>query len=105
MDVLFLGWQRRPLYRYGISPNKLMDYMMAAKPVIHAVEAGNDPVAESGAGISCAPEDPAAIAAAVRELGDRTAEQRRLLGQCGHQYVAENYDYAKLGRRFLEIMK
>jgi glycosyltransferase involved in cell wall biosynthesis len=104
MDALFLGWNRQPMYRYGISPNKLMDYLMAAKPVIHAVEAGNDPVAESGAGISCTPEDPVAIAAAVRELAKRTEEQRQVLGQRGFQYVVENHDYAKLARRYMEVI-
>lgn len=104
LDALFLGWSRMPSYRYGISPNKLMDYLMAAKPVIHAVEAGNDPVAESGAGISCAPEDPAAIAAAVEELAARTPAERGSLGQQGCRYVVDNHDYAELGRRFLELL-
>lgn len=48
MDVLYIGWKKEKLYRYGVSPNKLLDYMMAAKPVIHAIEAGNDLVDESG---------------------------------------------------------
>jgi glycosyltransferase involved in cell wall biosynthesis len=105
MDVLFLGWKRQPLYRYGISPNKLMDYMLAGKPVIHAVEAGNDPVAEACCGISCEPENPQAIARSVAELmTQRTAEERLVMGQRGKDYVMRHFDYATLARQFCEIM-
>ena len=103
MDALFIGWNRQPLYRYGISPNKLTDYMMAGKPVIHAVEAGNDPVAASGCGVSCRPEDPMAIAEAVRSLLARNDAERRSLGQRGAQYAREHHDYVKLAEDFLRI--
>jgi hypothetical protein len=50
IDIAYIGWQRVPIYRFGIAPNKLMDYMMAGCAVLHSVEAGNDPVAEAGCG-------------------------------------------------------
>ena len=51
MDGLYIGWERNSIYRFGISPNKLLDYMLVGRPVIHAVEAANDAVAECGCGI------------------------------------------------------
>ena len=33
-DACFIGWNRKPIYRFGVCPNKLFDYMMAARPVI-----------------------------------------------------------------------
>ena len=52
VDIAYIGWQRVPIYRFGIAPNKLMDYMMAGRAVLHSVEAGNDPVAEAGCGVT-----------------------------------------------------
>jgi len=56
MDILYIGLQRQSLFRFGISPNKLMDYMMAARPIVCAVDAGNDIVSEAGCGITIQPE-------------------------------------------------
>lgn len=56
--VAYIGLQRQPLFRFGIAPNKLMDYMMAGRPVLMAIDAGNDPVVDSGCGLSVKPEDP-----------------------------------------------
>ena len=28
MDVLYIGWKKNPLYRFGISPNKIFDYIL-----------------------------------------------------------------------------
>lgn len=102
MDALYLGWRRQPLYRFGISANKLFDYMMAARPVIHAIETASDPVAESSCGISCAPDDPAAVAGALRDLLRRTPAERERLGQRGRDYVLRHHAYGTLACRFLE---
>jgi glycosyltransferase involved in cell wall biosynthesis len=104
MDVCYIGLARKPVFRFGVSPNKLIDYMMAARPVIHAIEAGNDLVAESGCGISISPEDPAALAQAVRRLMACTPAEREAMGQRGRNYVMLHHDYRVLARRFLEAM-
>jgi len=104
MDVLLLSWKRSPLYRYGISPNKIMDYMMAARPIVHAVESGNDPVAEAECGISCQPENPQAIAKAVIELMERTTNELLTMGLNGKEYVQHNHDYRVLAKKYLDII-
>ena len=100
-DIAYIGWHRHPLYRFGIAPNKLMDYMMAARPVLHAVEAGNDPVREAGCGMTIEPDNPRAVVDGIRSLLALPAEERRAMGERGKAFVLENLTYPVLGRRFL----
>jgi hypothetical protein len=104
VDIAYLGWRRQPLYRFGIAPNKLMDYMMAGCAVLHAVEAGNDPVAEAGCGLTVAPEDPGAVARGVLELAALPLAQRRALGARGRAHVLAHHTYPVLARRFAQAL-
>jgi glycosyltransferase involved in cell wall biosynthesis len=102
MDALYIGLQKQSLFRFGVSPNKLMDYMMAAKPVIHAIDAGNDLVAESGCGISIPPENPKAIAEAVIKLKALSQAEREAMGRNGKSFVLANHDYRVLAKKFID---
>jgi glycosyltransferase involved in cell wall biosynthesis len=103
LDILYIGWHDNPLYRFGISPNKLMDYMMAGKPIVHAVNAANDFVAESGCGISVEPDDPGAVVAALREISTWTETERRAAGTRGKEFVLKNHNYEVLAQKFIDF--
>lgn len=100
-DVAYIGWLRQPLYRFGIAPNKLMDYMMASRPILHAVEAGNDPVGEAGCGLTVEPENPLAVEQGLLQLLALNREEREIMGERGRTYILENHIYPILAQRFL----
>jgi len=104
MDVLYIGLRREPLFRFGISPNKLMDYMMAARPVVCAIDAGNDIVGEAGCGLTIAPEDPQALLAAVRWMQQATPTERERMGRAGRRHVEQRHLYPVLADRFLRAL-
>ena len=104
-DALYIGLQRQPLFRFGISPNKLMDYMMAGKPVIFAIDAPNDPVAAAKCGISIPPEDSDAIADAAEKLAQTAPADRKAMGTRGKAYVLSHNEYGVLADHFLEVFR
>ncbi|MDX3062041.1 MULTISPECIES: glycosyltransferase [Streptomyces] len=73
-------------------PSKLTSYFVSGRPVVASVadEGGTaDEVRRSGAGVLVAPEDPAALLAAVRKLAD-DPEAADALGAQGPRYVAHH---------------
>lgn len=92
------------LYRYGISLNKLFDYMAAARPIIIASNASNNPVRDSNGGVTVAADDGSEIAQAMAEVVDATYERRVAWGQAARRHVSEQYDYVGLAARFEEVL-
>lgn len=73
-------------------PSKLTSYFVSGRPVVASVAAEGgtaDEVRRSGAGVLVAPEDPAALLAAVRRLAEDPAASDAL-GAHGPDYVAHH---------------
>jgi glycosyltransferase involved in cell wall biosynthesis len=85
-----------PVYRYGISFNKLFEYLAAGRPVIFACDSAYDPVAIAKAGISVPPSDPDRLADALLRLADTTGAARARMGAAGRAYVAREHDIERL---------
>lgn len=104
-DAFIISLKRTNLYRYGISPNKLHEYMAAGRPTVVAGYAHNNPVAEAEAGLTVAPEDPNAIAEAVEKLARMSGDERRDMGVRARRYIERFNDYAKLGDDLDALLK
>ena len=104
VDIAYIGWQRVPIYRFGIAPNKLMDYMMAGCAVLHSVDAGNDPVAEAGCGLTVAPQDSVAVANGLLKMLQLAPTARAVMGQRGRAHVLARHTYPVLAKRFLDAL-
>ena len=105
VDIAYIGWQHVPIYRFGIAPNKLMDYMMAGRAVLHSVEAGNDPVAEAGCGLTVAPQDTNAVVGGLLKMLNLAPAARAVMGARGRAFVMAKHTYPVLAKRFLDALQ
>ena len=104
-DACFIGLTKDPLFRFGVSPNKLFDYLYAGKPIVYAIESGDyQPVAEAKAGLQVAPQDPQALAAAILELYRMPAPEREKMGHNGHQTALAQYEYGMLAQQLAAVL-
>ncbi|WP_322896008.1 MULTISPECIES: glycosyltransferase family 4 protein [unclassified Yoonia] len=103
-DACYIGWLKSPLYRWGIAANKVPEYLFSSRPIVHGFSGGNDPVVKFEAGVTIPPEDPQALADAIRRLRDMPQAERRRMGENGRRAALEHYDYAKLAKRLEQVL-
>jgi len=73
---------------YGLSSNKLFDYLASGRPVVAAGVMSDNPVSASGGGICVAPDSPAAVGDALLALGTLGEAGRRAMGERGAANLA-----------------
>jgi glycosyltransferase involved in cell wall biosynthesis len=105
IDVCYIGWERKNIYNYGISANKIFDYMYSAKPILHSYSGEGDLIKEANCGISVDAENPDAIANGILKLYNLSQEERSKLGENGKNYVLKNHTYKHIANRFEEFLK
>ena len=103
-DVGLVVLRNNPLF-HTTFPSKLLEYMAASRPVIINVPGEVTRIVDdAGAGISIPPEDPTALANAIRTL-KADPNLRMRMGQDAHAYVAERFTREATAASFLEIMR
>lgn len=103
MDALYLGWNDVSIYQYGVSPNKLFDYMMAAKPIVESGGAPSRMIEKVGCGLNCAAASAEAIAACLTTLYLTPKEKQIKMGLLGRDEVKQRYDYKLLAQQYAEL--
>jgi glycosyltransferase involved in cell wall biosynthesis len=86
-------------------PNKVFDYMAAARPVVLAIDGViRDVVESAGCGIFVPPGDSSKLAAAIISLAeDRNRSQK--MGQAGRIYLEQNFSRTAIAGKLLELME
>jgi glycosyltransferase involved in cell wall biosynthesis len=105
VDAGIVHVRRNRVHRFGISFNKLFDYLASERPIIFACAAVNDPVAESGAGVSIEPDSPEAMAGALALMASTPVEERRAMGERGRAYVRRHHDIPMLADRLASVLE
>jgi glycosyltransferase involved in cell wall biosynthesis len=93
------------LYRYGISFNKLADYLLEGVPVFLPIAACGDPVSEAKAGLVKPVNSVADMRAALSDLIALPVEDRKAMGQRGRAYMLKEYNYVEIARRYAEAIQ
>jgi len=105
VDVAFISLLPEKLFKFGVSPNKVFDYMYASKPIIWAIEAGNNLVKASNCGESVSLNNIEELAASIVKLSQLNESQLRELGKNGYNFVTKYHSYNKLAEKLIDVIR
>jgi glycosyltransferase involved in cell wall biosynthesis len=91
-DAFLMLLKNLPIFRWGISPNKLFDYMAIGRPVIFAVNTPYNPISEANAGVSINSSDPESLADAIDKISQVSSPILSAMGKRGRDFVFKNHN-------------
>lgn len=92
-----------PLLRFGISFNKLFDYLAAEKPVLSDFPCPYNPAVRLGAGIQVTDPTPENIARAIDDFAIMPKQQLARFAK-NARLAAEEYDFANLTGKLMAVI-
>jgi len=100
-DIFLINYSKSDAWR-KVLPNKLFDYLYFNKPIVAAVCEGEITkiIKESGAGISCEPQDTNSLITSVQKV---VKESKKFT--TGRDYLMKNFDRRILTKKLLEIVE
>lgn len=104
-SVLLVSFADAAVYGYGLSPNKLFDYLAAGRPVLLASRLDDTPVAEADAGRTYDPGSARSLAVALADLVARSPEERAAMGRRGQALVRDRYSIDVTGRQLCDLLR
>lgn len=100
-DLNLIHLKASKLFKYGISSNKMFDYLAAGKPILSTFPCKYNPAVTLGAGIAVKNQTPEEIADAISFIkqGDSTEYCNKAIE------AAWKYDYSTLSNELLRILE
>ncbi|MDO6563993.1 glycosyltransferase family 4 protein [Amphritea sp. 1_MG-2023] len=100
-EICIISAHKTPLYQYGVSMNKLFDYMLESKPVLFAIDSPNSVIEKSKCGIVLASENAIDVAEGIKDMLELPDENLLNMGERGRDFVLKNHLFSVLARKLL----
>lgn len=105
-DALILAMNNFPLlYQYGVSFNKLFDYLLSARPILFASCAKYDIIKASKSGMISKSGDYKKLAKNIIRMKNLTDLEKNKYGNNGRKYVIKNFLYQNLSEKLSITIK
>lgn len=101
--VLYDGVKSTPLYQFGLSRNKWVDYMLSGRPIVVSYTGYVSMINEAECGVVVPAEDVEALKVALQNYLFMSEAELDEMGQRGKKYIMENRTFDKLAMEYSEL--
>jgi len=102
-DILVNPWEDKSIYKYGVSPNKWIDYMHAAKPIIVPYNGYRNIINEANCGEFIETNNPGLLADTIIKYYKMPKEELIKIGLNGRKYLLNKLTIKKLTKRYIKL--
>jgi glycosyltransferase involved in cell wall biosynthesis len=103
-DLLYFSTHESKVWDYGLSLNKVIDYMMAAKPILASYGGYPSMINEADCGYFVPPNNVNALVSGILEMQSKKPDDRADMGARGRKWLLKNRPYSKLAQDYLAIL-
>lgn len=103
-DLLYFSVHVSEVWRYGQSLNKVIDYMLAGKPIVASYSGYPSMINEADCGTYVPAGDVPALRAEVLRYANMPPEERAQMGVRGQEWVLSHRNYQTLAADYLQIL-
>jgi glycosyltransferase involved in cell wall biosynthesis len=103
-DLLYFSVHASTVWKYGQSLNKVIDYMLAGKPVLASYTGYPSMINEADCGGYVPAANVAALRSEVLRYAAMDSAEREAMGSRGREWLLSNRRYEKLASNYLGIL-
>ena len=103
-NILYFSSLKSKIWEYGWSPNKLIDYMMAEKPVLASYSGYQSMINEASSGFFIPAQNTDAIKSKLEEILLINSSDLALMGKNGKNWIIKNRDWDVVTKNYNDLI-
>lgn len=104
-SLVYFSTFNSKVWDYGQSLNKVIDYMLAGRPIIASYSGFPSMINEAECGFFVPAEDPIALSCKIIEIFEMSPDQLALIGERGRPWLIENRRFKTLAEYYLACIE
>ena len=103
-NLLISPINNSPLYEYGVSFNKWIDYMLCKRPILASYSGYQSIINEADCGFFIEANNPSLLAEKIISIKNLDAKLLDEMGLRGYNYALNNHNYEQLSKNYLQFI-
>ena len=104
-DVLYLSTKDSGVWKYGQSMNKVVEYMLASRPIIASYTGYPSMINEANCGVFVKTSNAIDLRDEFLKYLNISAKEREVLGRNGREWIYSNRKYSTLAREYIDTIE